>query len=227
MISSLNEKIPLNSKNNKYSIKPKPQSLENKAYKKRRIKCDFCDKYCEDLVLHYKLCHLKKNNDLLKPKKRDTVLLNEKLNSDSIDEVGIDESKQRILLRQFRSTFHTDAINDDKNEEQFKIINIQLPIRKKEKSEKKVFPEDSKRSDLLKTQGRNYRRKKIEEPLNNEKNIKSESRFGQNRMVINFHNSPIIKKTQVIFNNEKIRKKVSVSPRNVRERINIDKNSNV
>ena len=46
MISSLNEKIPLNSKNNKYSIKPKPQSLENKAYKKRRIKCDFCDKYC-------------------------------------------------------------------------------------------------------------------------------------------------------------------------------------
>ena len=227
MISSLNEKIPLNSKNNKYSIKPKPQSLENKAYKKRRIKCDYCDKYCEDLVLHYKLCHLKKNNDLLKPKKRDTVLLNEKLNSDSIDEVGIDESKQRILLRQFRSTFHTDAINDDKNEEQFKIINIQLPIRKKEKSEKKVFPEDSKRSDLLKTQGRNYRRKKIEEPLNNEKNIKSESRFGQNRMVINFHNSPIIKKTQVIFNNEKIRKKVSVSPRNVRERINIDKNSNV
>ena len=227
MISSLNEKIPLNSKNNKHSIKPKPQSLENKAYKKRRIKCDFCDKYCEDLVLHYKLSHLKKNNDLLKPKKRDTVLLNEKLNSDSIDEEGIDESKQRILLRQFKSTFHTDSTNEYKNEEQFKIINIELPIKKKEKNEKKGFPEDSKRSDLLKTQGRNYKRKKIEEPLNNEKNIKSESRFGQNRMVINFHNSPIIKKTQVIFNNEKIRKKVSVSPRNVRERINIDKNSNV
>ena len=150
MISSLNEKIPLNSKNNKHSIKPKPQSLENKAYKKRRIKCDFCDKYCEDLVLHYKLCHLKKNNDLLKPKKRDTVLLNEKLNSDSIDEVGIDESKQRILLRQFKSTFHTDSTNEYKNEEQFKIINIELPIKKKEKNEKKGFPEDSKRSDLLK-----------------------------------------------------------------------------
>ena len=153
--------------------------------------------------------------------------MNEKLNSDSIDEVGIDESKQRILLRQFKSTFHTDSTNEYKNEEQFKIINIELPSKKKEKNEKKGFPEDSKRSDLLKTQGRNYKRKKIEEPLNNEKNIKSESRFGQNRMVINFHNSPIIKKTQVIFNNEKIRKKVSVSPRNVRERINIDKNSNV
>ena len=227
MISSLNEKIPLNSKNNKYSIKPKPQSLENKAFKKRRIKCDFCDKYCEDLVLHYKLSHLKKNNGLLKPIKRDTVLLNEKLNSDSIDEAGIDESKQRILLRQFRSTFHTDTINEYKNEEQLKIINIELPIKKKEKNEKKGFPEDSKRSDLLKTQGRNYRRKKIEEPLNNEKNIKSESRFGQNRMVISFQNSPMIKKTQVIFNNEKIRKKVSVSPRNVRDRINIDKISNV
>ena len=227
MISSLNEKIPLNSKNNKYSIKPKPQSLENKAFKKRRIKCDFCDKYCEDLVLHYKLSHLKKNNGLLKPIKRDTVLLNEKLNSDSIDEAGIDESKQRILLRQFRSTFHTDTINEYKNEEQLKIINIELPIKKKEKNEKKGFPEDSKRSDLLKTQGRNYRRKKIEEPLNNVKNIKSESRFGQNRMVISFQNSPMIKKTQVIFNNEKIRKKVSVSPRNVRDRINIDKISNV
>jgi hypothetical protein len=227
MISSLNEKIPLNSKNNKYSIKPKPQSLENKAFKKRRIKCDFCDKYCEDLVLHYKLSHLKKNNGLLKPIKRDTVLLNEKLNSDSIDEAGIDESKQRILLRQFRSTFHTDTINEYKNEEQLKIINIELPIKKKEKNEKKGFPEDSKRSDLLKTQGRNYRRKKIEEPLNNDKNIKSENRFSMNRMVISFQNSPIIKKTKVVFNNEKIRKKVSISPKNVRERISIEKISNV
>ena len=238
MISSLNEKIPLNSKNknNKYNIKPKPQSLENKAYKNRRIKCDFCDKYCEDLVLHYKLCHLKKNSGLLKPNKRDTVLLNEKLNSDSIDEVGIDETKQRILLRQFRSTFHTDTIsaisdnkNENENEEQVKIKNIQLPIKKKEKNEKneknekKGFPEDSKRSDLLKTQGRNYRRKKIEEPLNNDKNIRSESRFGLNRMVISFQNSPKIKKTQVFFNNEKIIKKVSASPMNVRERINFDK----
>ena len=227
IVPSLNEKIPLNSKNNKYSIKPKPQSLENKAYKKRRIKCDFCDKFCEDLVIHYKLCHLKKNNGVLKPIKRDTVLLNEKLSSDNIDEMGIDESKQKILLRQFRSTFHTDTINDDKNEEQFKITNIQLPIKKIEKKEKRGFPEDSKRNDLLKTMGRNYRRKKIEEPLNNDKNIKSENRFSMNRMVISFQNSPIIKKTKVVFNNEKIRKKVSISPKNVRERISIEKISNV
>ena len=227
IVPSLNEKIPLNSKNNKYSIKPKPQSLENKTYKKRRIKCDFCDKYCEDLVIHYKLCHLKKNNGLLKPRKRDTVLLNEKLNSDSIDEMGIDESKQKILLRQFRSTFHTDSINDYKTEEQFKMTNIELPIKKIEKNKKKVFPEDSKRNDFLKTQGRNYRRKKIEEPLNNDKNIKSENRFSLNRMVISFHNSPVIKKTKVVFNNEKIKKKVSISPKNVRERISIEKISNV
>ena len=229
IVPSLNEKIPLNSKNNKYnSFKPKPQSLENKAYKKRRIKCDFCDKYCDDLVLHYKLCHLKKKNGVLKPRKRDTVLLNEKLNSDSIDEMGIDESKQKILLRQFRSTFHTDTISDYKNE--LHPINknrIEHPINKNKQNEKKCFPEDSKRNDMLKTQGRNYRRKKIEEPLNNDKNIKSESRFSLKRMVISFQNSPVIKKTQVVFNNEKIRKKVSISPRNVRERISIDKIFNV
>lgn len=229
IVPSLNEKIPLNSKNNKYnSFKPKPQSLENKAYKKRRIKCDFCDKYCDDLVLHYKLCHLKKNNGVLKPRKRDTVLLNEKLNSDSIDEMGIDESKQKILLRQFRSTFHTGTISDYKNEEHpINKNSIEHPINKNKKNEKKGFPEDSKRNDMLKTQGRNYRRKKIEEPLNNDKNIKSESRFSLKRMVISFQNSPVIKKTQVVFNNEKIRKKVSISPRNVRERISIDKISNV
>lgn len=223
---SLNEKIPLNSKNNKNSIKPKPQSLDNKTYKNRKIKCDFCNKFCEDLVMHYKLYHLNKKNDGLKPKKRDTVLLNEKLNSDSIDEVGIDESKQKILLRQFRSTFQTDTISEYKNEEQNKIItNIEFPVKK---IEKKGFPEDSKRNEnFLKTQGRNYRRKKIEEPLNNDKNIRSENRFSLNRMVISFQNSPMIKKTQVVFNNEKIRKKVSISPKNIRERISMDKISNV
>ena len=152
--------------------------------------------------------------------------MNEKLNSDSIDEVGIDERKQKILSRQFRSTFQTDTISDYKNGEQNKIItNIEFPGKK---IEKKGFPEDSKRNEnLLKTQGRNYRRKKIEEPLNNDKNIRSENRFSLDRMVISFQNSPMIKKTQVVFNNEKIRKKVSISPKNIRERIRMDKISNV
>lgn len=53
--------------------------------------------------------------------------------------MGIDESKQKILLRQFRSTFHTDSINDYKTEEQFKITNIELPIKKIEKNKRKFF----------------------------------------------------------------------------------------
>ena len=109
--------------------------------------CEFCKNYCDDLVLHYKYYHLKGNKGSIKPIKRDTALLNEKLNSNNIDEFGIDENKRKILLREFRTTFHG-VKNNNKNN---KIFNLKSNLTKNNKKFEKIkfvkknIPDDNKK----------------------------------------------------------------------------------
>ena len=51
------------------------------------------------------------NREILKPQKRDTVLLNEKLSSTDINETGIEENNRKILLREFKLKFNKNTTN--------------------------------------------------------------------------------------------------------------------
>jgi len=111
--------------------------------------CEFCKNYCDDLVLHYKYYHLKGNKGSIKPIKRDTALLNEKLNSNNIDEDGIDEHKRKILLREFRTTFH--GVKNGLNNKNNSIFNLKSKITRNNKKFEKIkivkknIPDDYKK----------------------------------------------------------------------------------
>ena len=160
--------------------------------------CEFCKNYCDDLALHYKYYHMKGNAGSIKPVKRDTALLNEKLSSNNIDEDGIDENKRKILLREFRTTFHGFKINN-KNSKKFEKIKIV----------KKNIPEDSKKIEevirasdsLIKFKNRmmipliyneeNSKRQNSESDIHNNthcKNLKSFNIYPTNTQQINFYN---------------------------------------
>ena len=87
---------------------------------------------------------MKGNKGSIKPVKRDTALLNEKLNSNNIDEVGIDENKRKIVLREFRATFHGVKNNN-------KIFNLKSNLTKNNKKFEKIkivkknIPDDNKK----------------------------------------------------------------------------------
>ena len=183
--SYLLERGPQNSPNKKQNSKIPPQT--EKKIKKLQI-CEFCNSEVNDLVMHYKIYHyMSKNN--IKPQKRDTVLLNEKLDNTNTDEVGIDESNKRILLRQLQPMFHIQDNYIKKNyitsknsknfmteeKTRFKQPIFKSPERIQKvkkinfinvdfegKTEKKMFPEDNIRGSLLaKTQARDYERKQL------------------------------------------------------------------
>ena len=123
------------------------------------------------------------SREILKPQKRDTVLLNEKLNSDNTDEFGIEESNKRLLSRQIKPNINWIGNNSTKNFitsknsqnyktaekmrlklpkfkspeniKKVKKINLNNNINFAETTEKKNFPEDNIRGSLLaKTQAR-------------------------------------------------------------------------
>ena len=152
--SSSKEKIDLKTDNN-LKNETKSQSLNNKNFRKTGKRCEFCNNICEDLESHYVICDKKIKNDILSPRKKDTSLLEEKLNSDSCDEVGIGESQKKILLREFKPTLHAvkrENINTSKisNNPQINKGKIIKRINKKKVEKLKIikynFPEDSKRN---------------------------------------------------------------------------------
>ena len=152
-ISSIKEKTDSKISNNLVNEK-KIQSLNNKNYKKTGKRCEFCNNIFDDLESHYIICNKKRQKDILSPKKKDTSLLDEKLNNDSSDEVGIDENKKNILLREFKATLHavkrennnTSKISNNPQINKGKIIKR---FNKKKVEKLKIikynFPEDSKR----------------------------------------------------------------------------------
>jgi hypothetical protein len=174
---------------NKKSLNKKNQiQTEKKRTKSNKI-CEFCDSAVDDLVTHYKIYHYKMSREILKPQKRDTVLLNEKLNSDNTDEFGIEESNKRLLSRQIKPNINWISKNNTKNfitsknsqnyktaekmrlkHPKFKSPGNIIKVKKinlnninfAETTEKKNFPEDNIRGSLLaKTQAREYERKVI------------------------------------------------------------------
>ena len=100
-LSYLLDKKPRNIKNKKLRIRSRPQSNEGKNIIKKKKLCEFCGSCVVDLVVHFEYYHLIKTNELIIPIKRDTALLNEKLNNMSIDEAGINENNKKYLLRKF------------------------------------------------------------------------------------------------------------------------------
>ena len=219
------EKKPKNSKNNK--IRKKRQSIENKLYKKdKKIKkCEFCNSYVEDLIEHYQYYHLKKNNQIFVPKKRDTALLNEKLNSTNIDEGGLEEKNKKILLREFKPNLHIKTLDNIINNKN-KMVGINTEIKKEKEFffkpekiekialnrmlsakdinyEKKKNPEDSKRkANSPKTQERDFQHKKFIE-INNEYLIRSEDKSTSNKYNgLNLIGSPQITKSNYNLSND-------------------------
>lgn len=212
------EKKPRNNKNNK--LRKKVHSIDNKLYKKdkKMKKCEFCNSNVEDLIVHYQYYHLKTNNQIFVPKKRDTALLNEKLNSTNIDEGGLDEKNKKILLREFKPNLH--KINLDNVNSNLKSIKSEKKIfskpnkiekmkfnrilsTKNVKYEKKNFPEDSKRKDNIpKTQERDFEHKKFIE-INNEYLIRSEDKSASKKYnVLNLIGSPQITTSHYNYSND-------------------------
>lgn len=210
---------PRNSKINTYKLERSPQNKSNKKNqiqtekkrKKSKKKCEFCESEVDDLVQHYKIYHYKMSHEILKPQKRDTVLLNEKLsNTNNTDEVGIEESNKRLLSRQIKPNINliennkTKIFITNKKSQNFKTaekMRLKQPkfksperIQKVKKinlnkinfietTEKKNFPEDNLRGSLLaKTQAREYERKVI---YIGDNVLQSENRTKKKRIVIN------------------------------------------
>ena len=180
--SYLLERGPKNTSNKKSNKKNQIQT--EKKRKKSKKKCEFCDSEVDDLVKHFKIYHYKMSHQILKPQKRDTVLLNEKLNSFNTDETGIEESNKRLLSRQIRPNINLIENNKTRNyitsqnSKNFKTaekMRLKQPKFKSperihkikkidyiETTEKKNFPEDNiKGSILAKTQAREFERKVI------------------------------------------------------------------
>ena len=76
-------------------------------------------------------------NKVIKPKKRDTEILNEKLSSSNMDETGIEESNKRILSRQLKPTLNLMPSDNLKN--------YQTTAKKKTNQHKFISPKNVKK----------------------------------------------------------------------------------
>ena len=176
----------------------KSQSSKKKNYKKAGKRCEFCNNNYDDLDLHYIICNKKSKNDGPSPRKRDTSLLDEKLNNDNSEEDGIDERKKKILLREFKAILHAvnrENINTSKisNNPQINKGKIIKRTNKKKVEKLKIiknsFPEDNKR-DI------NADNKKNLTPLFSKRKIWKDKNSKNNCIRTKYGN--------VIFNNEMI-----------------------
>ena len=105
---------------------PKPQikkrkKKENKTIcksdKKKIIKklCQYCKIMVDDLSSHYEICKSKNSAKSVKQKKDviDSVILNEMLTNQSIEESTIGDNKKQILKREITSPIHPSVIDRD------------------------------------------------------------------------------------------------------------------
>ena len=210
------EKKPQNnySKKNDNKQNPESNSIENKNKNdtKKKEKCEFCNSEVDDLVMHYQYYHLKRINEFVIPKKRDTLLLNEKLNEGNTDEIGIDESKKKILLREFKPNFHAQP---NKAEPRCTLATPSTPyiikmdkFKKPEKIEKitkkNVNVNNSKNNNkrAKKKNGRNVKHLNFRHS-NSQDYIKYErSALDNNRLDINTYNSPEIQTGMINYIND-------------------------
>ena len=106
-------------KNNKKMFSEKIIKFNNssKALEKQQI-CKYCNLEVRDISLHYKLCKVRGINNknkfgIKKHINRENILLNETLNDNNIEEYGIDDSKKKILNREFIYSFHETSAFDN------------------------------------------------------------------------------------------------------------------
>ena len=167
-----------------YTLERSPQNSPKRTSNKKKINnskiCEFCNSIVDDIEMHYKIYHYKMNREILKPQKRDTVLLNEKLSSTDINETGIEENNRKILLREFKLKFNKNTTNPKNYKTEKKIkynykkfnspkvrkvkkLNLDKElqiINSVEKSDNK-YPEDNfRKSGANRTQARDYNEKR-------------------------------------------------------------------
>ena len=195
------EKEPINNHSKKKrGIKPKVQSKEVKKIKKSSKLCEFCNSLVDDLGMHYQYYHLKKYTELLSPNKRDTALLNEKLNSDNTEEKGIEESNKKILLREFKPNLHSMSIevqnknhlssdkytNNNKNFtklEKVKKVSYNRLFQTDSTLKKNKFPDDNTKYKYLnRSSDQNINQKKFEEITLENKKLSFITKSPQNKI---------------------------------------------
>jgi hypothetical protein len=191
------EKKPKNNHSKKNELKQKSKLVENKNNKKEKEKCEFCNSEVDDLVVHYQYYHFKRVNDFIIPKKRDTVLLNEKLSEENTDEVCIDENKKKILMREIKPNLHAhpNIVSDRLTlaaPYRIKLENFQKP-EKIEKITKKINNDNSKNiRNKFKNIKKNFWTINYKQS-NSEDDIKYEEKNMASKSNINTYNSPEIK----------------------------------
>ena len=204
-----------------YIMEDKPEIIDIKKknlsidMKNKKI-CEFCNNYVEDLVEHYQNYHLKNINETLAPKKRDTEILNEKLNEGSTDEVGIDEYKKKILLREFKFNIQQglSKLNKGPNpliSSEYFIKNRRFikPLKNKSIDTTKLFDnmikykrrDENKYKRINRTQEKKKNRTFMK--LNSERNIGIEYNCKTNSMKLFISNNSKIKKGMLNFPNNK------------------------
>ena len=198
-----NEKKPKNNHSKKNKSKQKSELNENENNKKEKEKCEFCNSEVDDLVVHYQYYHLKRVNDFIIPKKRDTVLLNEKLSEENTDEVCIDENKKKILMREIKPNLHAhpNIVTDRLTlpaPYRIKMENFQKP-EKIEKITKKINNNNSKdKANRFKNMRRNFWTINYKQS-SSEDDIKYEEKKMASKSNINTYNSPEIKTDMINF----------------------------
>jgi hypothetical protein len=158
-------------------------------------KCEFCNYCVKDLAKHQQACRLKKGRNILVPIKRDTDILNEKLNESGIDEARIDENKRKILHRQFNANLHKECKtneNLDKISQTFSINNKHINRPEKQKKPKNM--KLSNNSPKNRRNG-NYRNLATNKNIRLNKKINNGSDFKspKNKKKFNIQNSTDIK----------------------------------
>ena len=209
--SYIMEKKPRNNHSKKNKVKPIPQSEEKKN--KKKSKCEFCNSIVDDLAVHYQYYHLTKLNENLAPKKRDTALLNEKLNEENTDEVGIDENKKKILLREFKPNLKVNTLNNDnKNRLTIQYLIKEGQFKKPENiskiTNKKVIGnfinnKNNKYNSKYNSQGRNCERRNFLQS-NSDDQIRNENKTSSDKVELNIHNSREIKTEMINFDNNNL-----------------------
>ena len=178
------EEVPQNENGEKKNCKPN----DNKNVKK----CQLCNCLVKDLTNHLQHYHSKEPTDIKKPKKRDTDILNDKLNDENMNEIGIDENKKKILRRTVNPISHkVGEINENLNEINLNSASIveKKPFNKSGKNKKSNIIKLYDTSAKAKQKKKGNKKFNNNIRLNNANYINSDKKSPKNRKKLNLQNS--------------------------------------
>ena len=155
-------------------------------------KCQLCNCLVKDLTNHLQHYHSKEPTDIKKPKKRDTDILNDKLNDENMKEIGIDENKKKILRRTVNPISHkVGEINENLNEINLNSASIveKKPFNKSGKNKKSNIIKLYDTSAKAKQKKKGNKKFNNNIRLNNANYINSDKKSPKNRKKLNLQNS--------------------------------------